>query len=574
MNILGLGFTDHEASAALVVDGALATVVARERISRLKRDGKMWGSQRLDLTPAIDYCLDANGIRLADVDLISWNHIDHVSDKDVLQTIASEGGVDLSHVPRFVLPHHFAHAVYAFYSSPFTKAAILVVDGSGGPLSGIKQRCHGPESASLKSGQTVVQNLRPDGSDEAREHESFYVFDGKRWYCLRKIAGDWGGIGAEYGSASSFLFGDPLDAGKTMGLAPYGVPDESYSFLKRCGPKDQPVFRSFHPEGRDEIEEQIRQLRRDTSGFDYTHPLTAAFAATIQAEMELALLDHALWLREVSNIPNLCLSGGVALNCVANARLAREGGYSDLFVPPAPGDDGISVGCALYAAAAHGELKRETFQRPPYFARRYAVNRDLGVRQGLSAVHNATSLTVTVAERIAEGAVVAWYQGEAELGPRALGHRSFLADPRNPGMRDHLNHHIKGRERFRPFAPVVLDEAVLEFFEDRFPSYYMSFVARVRGDKRAFLPAVTHVDGTARYQVLRDFDNPQLHELLTAFAKLTGIPLLLNTSLNRAGEPLVETPEDAIRCFRASGADYLVLDGTLYARGGARPNGD
>jgi carbamoyltransferase len=169
-----------------------------------------------------------------------------------------------------------------------------------------------------------------------------------------------------------------------------------------------------------------------------------------------------------------------------------------------------------------------------------------------------------VAQELANGAVVAWYEGGAELGPRALGHRSFLADPRRADLRERLNAEIKRRESFRPFAPVVLQDAVSEYFVESNPSYFMSFVAEVRREKRALIPAVTHVDGSARYQVLREQDNPTLFKLVEAFRRLTGIPMLLNTSFNRAGEPLVETPEEAARCVVASTADYLVVDHVPY----------
>jgi len=170
------------------------------------------------------------------------------------------------------------------------------------------------------------------------------------------------------------------------------------------------------------------------------------------------------------------------------------------------------------------------------------------------------------AEVLADGAVIGWYQEGAEFGPRALGHRSFLADPRSPTLRDHLNAVVKNREMFRPFAPVVLEEYVLDWFDTHHPSYYMSFVATVRAEKRSLVPAITHVDGTARYQVLRRKDNPQLHRLISAFAERTGVPMLLNTSLNRAAEPIVETPKQAADCVFGGKADFLVIDGVPYGR--------
>ena len=226
-------------------------------------------------------------------------------------------------------------------------------------------------------------------------------------------------------------------------------------------------------------------------------------------------------------------------------------------MPPAPGDDGIAVGCALYGAAVQGELRRGSC--PVFLGRPYAHSADELKKLGLHPASTETDPTDWIAERLAEGAVVAWYQGGAELGPRALGHRSFLADPRRLDMRDYLNKTVKNREPFRPFAPVILEEATRDYFEEHYPSHFMSFVARVRREKRGVIPAVTHTDGTARYQVLREADNPELYKLIVAFAKRTGVPMLLNTSFNRAGEPIVETPEEAARCMLAASADCLVL---------------
>lgn len=562
MVILGLGFTDHETSAALVVDGELSTAIARERLTRLKRDGKLWGSKRVDLTLPIKYCLDEHGLTVGDVDLIVWNHIDHASETEVYSLLKNEGGVDLSRIPFIPLPHHFAHACCAFYLSPFKDAAVLVADGLGGPLDGLRRNCAGPESDRMNNGSVIVQNLRRDKSEAACEHESFYHFDGRRWDALRKIVGDAGGIGGEYGSVSEFLFGDPLDAGKTMGLAPYGRPYPLQLFLKRAGTEEMPAFESARPEERDALEAEITNFREGRSQIDYEVAAFSNFAASIQRETEEALLEHARWLRSYTEARNLCFSGGVALNCVANSLLAKEAGFDEIFVPPAPGDDGISIGCALYGAAVSGESPG--VRHPTFLGRSYEHEPETLSSLGLRRVFEEQDVYQVISGEIARGAVVAWFQGGAELGPRALGHRSFLADPRRPGMRDYLNGRVKNREPFRPFAPVVIEEAVLDYFTERFPSYFMSFVADVREDKRALLPAISHVDGSARYQVLREQDNPQLYRLISAFAQVTGIPVLLNTSFNRAGEPLVETPVDAARCLLASSADYLVVDGHIY----------
>jgi carbamoyltransferase len=563
MVVLGLGFTHHDASAALVIDGELRTAIARERLTRLKRDGMVFGSRRLDLGVAIRYCLDVHGLTLADVDLLAWNHIDHLSKAQVAAILMLEGGLDLSRIPWLALPHHFAHACASFYLSPFPEAAVLVADGRGGPLEGLKCRCEGPESQSVRNGAVVLQNFLDGQSQTARELESFYYCDGRQWTTFRKTLGLYGGIGARYGSVSSRLFENPLDAGKTMGLAPYGRHDERPLFLEVSDSDSLPAFKAIRGREWTDLKSQIIAWRSAYPG-EYQAPLPVRMAATVQHEAEEAMLTYARWLRRTTKSANLCLSGGVALNCVANSYVAEEAGFERVFVPPAPGDDGIAIGCALYGAALHGELRRGSC--PVFVGRGYSHNPDDLRLLGLETQSAGSDLAGWVAERIAGGAVVAWYQAGAEFGPRALGHRSFLADPRHPAMRHHLNKVVKNRELFRPFAPVVMEEFVSEFFDRHHPSYYMSFVARVLAEKRSVVPAITHVDGTARYQVLRKSDNPELYAVIAAFAKRTGVPMLLNTSFNRAGEPIVETPLEAGRCMLAACADFLVLDGMVYGR--------
>lgn len=563
MKVLGLSFSDHEASAALVVDGRLVAAIARERLTRLKRDGIRWGGRRLDLTPAIEYCLDSRGLTLDDVDLIVWSHTDHLAAEEVSALLSKEGGLDIRSRPAMPIPHHFAHACGAYYSSPFRgEAAVMVVDGAGGPLGGLLANCGGPEPASIAGGAAVVQNLSPYEGDGARELESFYEFTGEGGRLLRKVVGHWCGIGAVYGHVSKLVFGDYLDAGKTMGLAPYGRPYPQRMFFADAGTRELRAFTSRASPERAALEARIENWRRHMVSSNYKNPLLADFTASLQFETEEALLAHARWLRERTGLTRLCFSGGVALNCVANTRIAEEAGFEEVFVPPCPGDDGIAVGCALYGASINGGV--EPVESPAYLGRGYSHNSEALEAVGLERCFEGADVFETAAREIASGAVVAWYEAGAEMGPRALGHRSFLGDPRRAEIRERLNAEIKRRESFRPFAPVVLSDAVPEYFVESNPSYFMSFVAQVREEKRDIVPGVTHVDGSARYQVLRERDNPTLFKLIEAFARETGIPMLLNTSFNRAGEPLVETPLEAARCVVASTADYLVVDQTPY----------
>jgi carbamoyltransferase len=562
--VLGLGFTDHDTSAAVVIDGRLKTAISRERLTRLKHDGRKFGSKKIGLQLPTEYCLDENKLKLSDVDLVVWNQIDHISPKVLTIQLVLEGAQTYSGIPLLVLPHHFAHACAAFYLSPFAQAAVLVADGSGGLLNGITENCAGPEMESIRDGKAVIQNFLGEETENATELESFYYCDGKHWKTLRKVVGDDDGIGARYGTINALLFGNPIDGGKTMGLAPYGKAENGPQFLEARGTDEMRAYQGIHGPEWEQLRQQMKAWRRAWPDLNYLDAIPSNFSATMQIQAEEAMLTHARWLRAASQSRNLCLGGGVALNCVANSHVARNAGFDEVFVPPAPGDDGIAVGCALYGAAAHGELRRDGC--PVFLGRSYSHDPEDLINLGLAQIAPDTTVSSWLAKRIASGAVIGWYQGGAELGPRALGHRSLLADPRRPDMRDHLNRVVKNREMFRPFAPVVLEEAVLEYFEELHPSYFMSFVSAVRQEKRSIVPAITHVDGTSRYQVLRESDNPELYGLVSAFAKQTGVPLLLNTSFNRAGEPIVETPVEAARCMLAASVEYLFLDGIIYGR--------
>lgn len=562
MNVLGLSFSDHEAAAALVVDGKLVSAIARERLSRLKRDGLRWGGCRLDLTEAIQYCLDTNGLSFTDIDLIVWNHTDHLPASEVHQALRGEGGFDISTRPVMAIPHHFAHACGAFYSSPFSEAAVLVVDGAGGPLGNLMKNCVGPEAEALREGSVIVQNLSLYEGDGSRELESFYLFSRNGCEVIRKVVGHWCGIGAVYGHVSKLIFGDYLDAGKTMGLAPYGNPYDERMFFEDAGTEELRTFTRATSPARAALELKIEKWRRNTPTSNYKNKLLMDFTASLQLETEEALLSHARWLQQQTGLKQLCFSGGVALNCVANTRLAEELGFEEVFVPPCPGDDGIAVGCALYGASINGDIQR--VGNPAFLGRDYSHDPEAVEAVGFERCFQGEDVFEMVARVLADGAVVAWYEAGAEMGPRALGHRSFLADPRRVAVRERLNREIKNRETFRPFAPVVLSEAVPEYFVESNPSYFMSFVAQVREEKRAIVPAVTHVDGSARYQVLREQDNASLFQLIRSFSILTGVPMLLNTSFNRAGEPLIETPIEAAQCVIRSTADYLVIDKVPY----------
>jgi carbamoyltransferase len=291
----------------------------------------------------------------------------------------------------------------------------------------------------------------------------------------------------------------------------------------------------------------------------------------IQDDTERVLLARARWLRETTGARNLCLAGGVALNCVANGRLAREAGFDNVWIQPAAGDDGIAIGCAYYG---HLELQKKprtfvmnhAYLGKPYKAEDIEKTASSGLAR-LSIVKTASqNICTDTAKVLAEGKVVGWFQGRSEFGPRALGNRSILADPRTPEMKDILNKRVKFRQAFRPFAPIVLHERADEIFEGKGDSPYMLMAKPVAPEWRNKIPAVVHVDGTARVQTVREETNPVLYRLLKEFEALTGVPVLVNTSFNIKGQPIVETPADAMECFLMTGIDCLVLHDNLITK--------
>lgn len=551
MTVLGIGFTHHESSVAVVVNGVLDVALSLERVTRRKRDHLVPDRAGVlaNLARAVQGASSAGG----QVDVIVASDVEHAPAADVRERIARE--LPWLNVPAsrvLVLPHHFAHACSAFYGSGFDDAAVYVADGAGGPVEDIATECSGPEATRLRQpdgGPVVPIGPAPEAGSRRQESESFYRFRyGVGWEVVAKTAGDWAGLGAAYGDASRVIFGSTLEGGKTMGLAPFGAPRTGPWFLRRSAHcREMPVFERCYSEAGDRWTGRVRDLARGGQLLDSE---VADFAATVQAELEVATLAQASWLQERTSATNLCLAGGVALNVVSNTAIAERAGYGQVYVPPAPGDDGIAAGCALYGAALTGTLAT-TSNGSPY----------------LGPVHEAPGagdVARRCAALLADGRVVGVHQGRSEFGPRALGNRSILADPRQAVTKTYLNNVVKGREDFRPFAPVVMEEHVLDHFETAPDSRYMSFVAIVRPADRSRLEAVTHVDGSARLQVLSKADNEFLWAVLDEFRRLTDLPILLNTSFNRAGEPLVESEADAWSCARRANLDFLVVGGRLH----------
>lgn len=455
--------------------------------------------------------------------------------------------------PRIVdVSHHYSHLYSAFPPSPFGEAAVMVVDAQGSPARNFTEAFPG-------SG-----DVPPDWL----EISSFYRADRSGRECLAKQVwdGDWNrpaGLGCFYSLLTRTIFPEGEGSeGKVMGLAPFGRPGTLG--LPPLVVEEHRVF----------IPDEWVKLFGDRDRFLYgdggpAFEAAADLAAEGQFAFETALLQVAAWLHDRTGAADLCFAGGTALNCSANGRLLREGPFRRVFIPPSPHDGGTAVGCALYGLL-------ECLGEPSEFR---WVNDFLGPDPDDEAVEEALrsaaddvvverpdDLVGAIVELLDGGRVVGVRHGRSESGPRALGHRSILADPRRPGMQEFINARVKGREWFRPLAPLVLLESAPEIFDVDRPAPFMQFAAEVRPEHRAALPAITHVDGTARLQTVEPGNTPFLHAVLDRFARRTGCPVLLNTSLNQKGDPLVETAGEALACLTETSMHALVMPPYLVRR--------
>jgi carbamoyltransferase len=373
------------------------------------------------------------------------------------------------------------------------------------------------------------------------------------------------GLGALYSRASTYIFGDWNKCGELMGLAPYGRPNNAQPLMEMKG--DKLVVPRWTAElNRPYVTESGEKW--DTSpSMKHWEDL----AWRVQDDTEKVLLARANWLRETTGAKNLTIAGGVALNCVANGRVARESGFENVWIQPAAGDDGIAIGCALYGYIEILKQPRNFVMNHAYVGKKYSDREVDDASQRLLTRIQTTqvksdNICRDTAKLLADQKVIGWFQDRSEFGPRALGNRSLIADPRKPEMKDILNSRVKHRQPFRPFAPIVLYERAKEVFEGEEDSPFMLIAKNVRPEWRDKIPAIVHVDGTARVQTVREDTNPMLYRLLKEFEALTGVPVLINTSFNVKGEPIVETPYDAVVCFMTTGADHLVLHDTLISK--------
>jgi carbamoyltransferase len=551
-----------DSAAALVGDAGVIAAAAEERFTGEKTTGRLPAG-------AIRYCLDTAGVELGEVAAIAHGFCyepppaqgrDELARRryaevyaPAVQVAALERafpGIDMA--GRFVpVPHHLAHAASAFYPSGFEESLVLVADGMG-----------------------------------ETESTSVMVGTGGDLRLLRKVPA-LHSLGLLYGLFTHYLgFVPGTDEYKVMGLAAGGDPRRFFPAL--CA-----LLRL-----RDRGEFTVPLLARDVTALEQeTHEgvlreLSARFgpprepgvplerrhvdlAAALQAALETALLHVLRHFRAETGLRRLCLAGGVALNCTANGKIHRSRLFDRIFVQPAAGDDGTALGAALYVRRQRAGPSPNRRMTMPYWGPEYSEAEMVAALDGCAGCrvtrHDDTrELTAEVADMLAAGLVCAWFQGRMEFGPRALGCRSILADPRDVRMRDHVNGLIKEREAFRPFAPVVATEEAGRWFqipageEELFA--HMLVVAPVRPERREQLGAVTHVDGSARVQTIRRQDNPLYWQLIADFGAVTGVPVLLNTSFNLRGQPIVRSPADAVATFLRSQLDALVIGRHLVTR--------
>ncbi len=578
MYILGINAYHGNASAAIVCDGRLVAAVEEERFNRVKYAAGFPAA-------AIRYCLAEAGITLDDVDHIAiprnpWARLGTkllyavrmprfarerarvlAQFTSLPKALAQAFEVDPQRIrARYHrVEHHLAHLASTFFVSPFEQAAVLSADGLG-------------DFASTMWATGEGNRLRVHGA------VAFPHSLGMYYTAITQYLGFW-------------KFGDEY---KVMGLAAYGEPAYLEEFRRILQSNGALGFRlnlayfSHHHTGPDMtwreadktpqlgrifspyLEERLGPTRAPDQPVEQRHRNAAA---TMQACLEEVLFDLLTTLQRRTGHRALCLAGGVAFNCAANGKIFDRTPFEQVYVQPAAGDAGLAVGAAYYVYHQVLGRPRTFVMEHPYWGPAYSQEQ---IRAALERSSIASSefqvtelpeeqLAKETAKEIAGGKIVGWFQGRAEWGPRALGNRSILADPRRAEMKDILNRRIKHREVFRPFAPSILEEATGEYFEKTYPSPFMALAYAVRPEKRKEIPAPTHVDGTGRLQTVSRTVNPRYWRLIREFANLTGVPVVLNTSFNE-NEPIVCQPEEAIECFLRTKMDVLVLGNTIVRK--------
>lgn len=599
MNVLGLKIRGHDTGAAVISGTGKIVAIAEERLNRVKHSPNMFPIL------SIRYCLEGCGLLPKDVDLIVIDQVGLRGEIPMREIFENETGDQFFGKPVEVINHHDAHAASAFFASPFEESAILVCDGAG-------------ERFEISPGIRVTESdtLYYGKSNSIKEIKkiSHLRRDDKEYPCTF-------GIGKLYTLFSETYLGlGKYNEGKMMGLAPYG----SSNFLKKhpleewckevngdmvCNSVIRIPARSiwvraknifYWSRARSYFRGRLKVLYNyiNTKFFGFSKKVKSTSASifsplyipcpprssrdilpdeyyssvayAVQKVLEHVTISLAKEVRKMTGSKNLAVAGGVGLNIDANKKYLDEAGFTRLFVQPAASDTGIPLGCALYGYHILKNQPRLWTMKSASLGVPYADEViDVAIkkrRNEIKVIRLGMKKSEHVARLIAKGSIIGWFHGGAEYGPRALGNRSILCDARHPDMRDILNSRVKHREMWRPFAASVLSERVKDYFESDIESPFMLVAVAVRKEKQKNIPSVTHVDGTCRIQSVTREANEAYYDLINAFYRQTGCPLVLNTSFNLGGEPIVETPSDAIDSFLRTHMDYLVIEDYLIQK--------
>src|SRR5215475_316125 len=546
--VLGLS-SSHNGSVCLMRGSEIVVAIQEERLSRLKRHAIVGRNESL----ALKYCFDYAGIKPRDLSLVVHSTPD-LSSGSAIHDVRLNPYLNVigNGIPVLNIPHHLAHAASVFATSGFDESAILVVDGSGSPaddlLEAEKATC-----VDIIQDAVETMSLYTASNVEITPLEKHLVGPGPVFVPSQKGMGRFRSLGAMFNSASEQIFGDLQEAGKVMGLAPYGRQEFPVEAILEI------------VNGRFRFFDHIPRLFQHKNRWPAFEVQYKNLACSVQLALEYAILYLVSRLRSLSPSRNFCYAGGVALNSVANEMIIRQSGYHNLYIIPPAEDSGPSIGAAYYGLWQLTKKNYKCKLRHDALGRLYSSSEiDRAIKRAPSIEQLDTRDVIEdTAELLAQGKVIGWFQGRSELGPRALGQRSILCDPRCADRKEILNLRVKHRESFRPFAPAILLEELANWFELNATapeSPFMLRVCRFKREKEQEVPAVVHVDGTGRLQTLTREANGRFYELVKRFYENTGVPIILNTSYNIMGEPIVETPEDALLCLLSTGIDYCVLE--------------
>lgn len=554
MRVLGFS-VGHDKGAVIIEDGKVIVGITQERISRVKHDGAHQGG----LIPfeSINYCLNSIGITYKEIDLFVYSTTE-LEDKTAADFFRKYN--DISYDRLFFIPHHLAHAYSTFFSSGFDDAAVIVADASGSILN-FKNKLH-------LWYEVDRTGLNPD--EDWTEGISIYHFKKneynevyKKWikYPVPIDTNEGVSVGTVYSQGSLQLIYEPNEhtwpAGKLMGLASYAddeIVKEAPEYVQDLGDDIYIPNNAIYP-----------KVTWESDFFS-----RACVAGIYQREQERASLILAKIAKDKTGSENVCVAGGSFLNCNSNERILNSGLYENCYFIPPSDDSGIPLGCAWFAYQKLTDIA-EVEQLSPYLGKSYSKNdvvEALNEYPGLKYTEydNFDLLINEISYWLTQNRVIGWFQGGSEIGPRALGNRSILASPIKSWMTGHINSDIKKREWYRPFAPAVLFEHQSEVFESDVYSPYMLLTTTVKEDWRNKIPAVVHIDNSARHQSVTEKNNPKFYSLIKKFYEKTNVPVLLNTSFNGPKEPIVETPKEAINTFLENNLDYLVINNFIISK--------